>query len=202
MSYFIFLGCRKRTGKDVVADRLIDNLNSLGIPTKKESCIGYARNFVNDLLPDFAVKDEKDNPYEYYNNRTERETIIGVVDSILKCDELAFLKQLVNRNNPIDETVYIIPDCRRMIEGKYAREHLEENSYFVNVERSNTKVDYRAYGEGDMDDFDCDYFIDNNGSLGELILNADILTDIIFEKAPKGTRIRNFETGIGDSYVR
>lgn len=187
MSYFVFLGCRKRMGKDVVADRLIGKLNyEYGYDARKESCISYGRKFVNDLLPQFDIQDAKDKPFAHYNDKTYRETVIGVVDSILKCDQLAFSRHLASKN---DDAIYIVPDCRRTIEGDYFRENLKENCMFIQVVRPDIEVDENAYGEGDMDNFGWDHIIDNNGTLDDLNTKSDKLVELIHSNIEKVKRL-------------
>ena len=168
-------------GKDVVADVLISRLMGNMHSIDKESCIGYARKFVEDLLPAFENSDAKDSPMRKYNDRTYRDTVIGVVDSILKCDQLALSRHLVSLNNPNDTNIYVIPDCRRKIEGDFFRENLGDNAMFVKVERPSIAIDSNAYGEGDMDDFDWDYTIVNDGTVLELMHKAEDLSNIVDE---------------------
>lgn len=191
MANFIFIGCRKRQGKDVVADYLMNGLNlKHDYLAFKGSCIEYGRNFVEDLLPSFSRHDAKDEGVEEYNNRTYRETVISVVDAVLKCDKLAFAKHLVENATDKDEVIYIIPDCRRLEEVEYFKSALGDKAFFVNVVRPGIEIDTNAYGEGSLDDYDWDHVVHNDGTLKELKSKTDDLINIIHERLQKTNKAK------------
>lgn len=179
MSYYIFLGCRKRQGKDVFADYLFSGLSSFGYTTIKESCVGYARKFVEELLPEFNRHIEKDSNLPIYNNRSYRDTVISVIDSILKCDSLAFSKYLISSSSNDKKTIYIIPDCRRLSEVDYYKSVIGNRSMFINVIRPNIIIDNNAYGEGDLDNYRWDHVIMNDGTMLDLEKKANDIINII-----------------------
>lgn len=185
MSYFIFIGCRKRVGKDVVADYISEELSIRGYNPIKESCVGYARKFVEELLPEFDRHSQKDEGISEYNNRNYRNTLISVIDPILKCDQLAFSRHFVNNYVDDKNIVYIIPDCRRLSEASFYRKELKDKSIFVNVTRPSQLIDYTAYGEGDIDSYDWDYTIINDDTLDSLKKKTDGLINIIVENVKK-----------------
>lgn len=182
MSHFIFLGCRKQVGKDVVADYLIRRLSDFGFNPIKESCVGYARRFVEELLPKFNRHSKKDDGIEEYNNNDYRNTLIRVIDPILKCDPLAFSRHLVNNHLGTNNTVYVIPDCRRLSEVEFYKKELGQNVSFINITRPSIVLDPNAYGEGDIDSYDWDYTITNDTTLETLNKKTEVLINIIVEK--------------------
>jgi hypothetical protein len=141
------------------------------VPCKKMSCIQQAREMMNILFPDLHK--------DAVNKDKYRETIINIVDSCLKVDELCFAKDLFNRYI-LDTSTFIVPDLRRKCEMDYFKNKLPSNTKFILVENPRIeKVD--SYGEGSIDDYNLwDYVVSNNGSLENLNEKAKIVaTDIL-----------------------
>jgi len=177
---FVFLGCRKRSGKDTVADIVRDHyyLKRKNIPevhTYKLSCIQYARQAMKDLVPEMIDGSGKDE--NLVNGRNYRETIIGMVDPFLKVDELCFSKNLLKHCDGILKEirgytdalqVFLVPDLRRKSEADFFKEQLGTKSIMVLVNRDTTIPDPSAYAEGSLDDYKWDLVINNNSCLENL----------------------------------
>ena len=182
--FFIFIGCRKRTGKDTVAKMLLEYGRANGIDIFKESCISHARRTMIDLIPQLKNTDDKDK--KTINGRSYREILIKLVDPILKIDELAFAKNLLksieefHEENFRDFQVFVVPDIRRKSEVDFFRNQLKDKSYFVCVDK-NIQKDNNAYGEGFLDDYNWDMIINNNGTLEDLEKSVIPLINIIHD---------------------
>jgi len=188
-SFFIFLGCRKRCGKDTVANMLFDHYRQKDelCSVKKVSCVQYVRNIVNDLLPELKDTDNKDKGT--VNGRSYRETMVGLVDSLLKVDELCLSKNLIKEcrnyvdresSHCRDKYVFIVPDLRRSTEVEFFKSSLN-NYIFVNVDRKSV-ITEGSYAEGSLDDYAWNYIIDNNKDLNHLEKEVNLLINIIDEQ--------------------
>jgi hypothetical protein len=173
-NFFIFIGCRKRTGKDTFSDLLIETLKD-SHDVWKESMIQHARDSVSELFP-LVSEYEKEAPIPEYNNASTRDLIISFVDAGRKYDGNCFNRSVLTRKRK--KGIVIIPDLRIDDEINFFNKHLK-NKIYVKVDRKNIQHE-KTYAEGSLDAYTgWDKVIDNDGTLDDLKFSAQIFANEI-----------------------